>query len=229
MCSLKPSFIFSHPNPTSTHIISHGIFEKELIKWCEQFMTLDGDFIDIGAHSGTYALSLAPHCRHVFAFEAQRMTYYQLCGGISLNHYKNVFPIHCALGSEVSTMTLNITSKDGGGSTLDASIPSNQKLSLLDQETCNVKPLDLFFDSGIISNKIKLIKIDVEGWELNVLKGATKTLKSNNYPPILFEAWPDEFYKTQKQNLFQYISTQLPYKIQPAPHSNNMFIAIKQL
>jgi FkbM family methyltransferase len=219
----KPAYIFAHPNSTSEHMMKHGIFEQGLIQWCRQYLTPNTDLVDIGAHSGTYALNLSPCCRQVHAFEAQRMTYYQLCGGIALNQYANIWPHHCALGDEEGLALLNITSTDGGGSTLDQHIPTKQHQTVLRQESCLVKTLDSF---KLFEGKIGLIKIDVEGHELAVLRGAKETLAKNNHPPILFEAWPDEWYKPQKLELFQYITHQLKYTIKPAPHSNNMFIAL---
>ena len=218
----KPAFLFAHPNPTSKHMIQNGIFEAPLIQWCRQFLRPTQDLLDIGAHAGTYALSLSPYCRSVHAFEAQRMTFYQLCGGIALNQYQNVWPHHCALGEREGTLTLNITSTDGGGSTLEADVPRLQQQTVLQQEQCQVKSLDSF---QLFEGKISLIKIDVEGHELAVLRGAKMTLKKNNYPPILFEAWPDDWFKPQKHALFQYIINELKYTIQPAPHSHNMFVA----
>ena len=50
-----------------------------------------------------------------------------------------------------------------------------------------------------------LIKIDVEGAEAEVLKGATKTLK-NSHPKIIFEAWDEQYLKKVKKilNKFNY-------------------------
>ena len=51
---------------------TYGLFECGLIDWCRQFGASDKTFLDIGAHSGTYALSLAGVFDRVYAFEPQR-------------------------------------------------------------------------------------------------------------------------------------------------------------
>jgi hypothetical protein len=45
---------------------------------------------------------------------------------------------------------------------------------------------------------INFIKIDVEGFEKQVIEGALKTLENNNYPRIFFESWPE----SQEENNF---------------------------
>jgi FkbM family methyltransferase len=224
--SNKPSFIFVHPNVTSEHILKEGIFESSLINWAKQFVNSKMDFIDIGAHAGTYALSLAPLCRHVYAFEPQRMTYFQLCGGIALNQYHNVFPSHCALGDEDGKVELNIVSRDGGGSTVNPEIAKEQKQIILRTETTSIKSLDSFALCPQTA-KIGLIKIDVEGHELAVLKGAKETIIKHDRPPILFETWPDGRFQAQKKALFDYIYEVLKYEIiKAAPLCANMYVAL---
>jgi FkbM family methyltransferase len=188
---------------------SYGLFEKNLIEWSKQFCTIDKNILDIGAHSGTYAISLAQCCNLVYAFEPQQMTYYSLCGSVALSNIQNINCIKYGLGSEdqVGIQTLNIVSDDGGGSTLLGST------SVLKTENIEVKTLDRFN----ITN-ISFIKMDVEDNELNVLRGGLKTLKNSNYPKILFES------NTFNETLFNFLK-ELKYNIIPINGVNNMFLA----
>jgi FkbM family methyltransferase len=199
------SFIFRMPNPTSEYIIHHGIQEKSLINWCEQFCSPDKIFLDIGAHVGTYALSLAPKCKKVYAFECQRENYYQLCGGVAINASWNVYPYHVELGSEnMSNAPIYIVSHDGGSTTLDPTRPN-----VMETQTTEMKTLDSY---GF--NDIGFIKLDVEGHEESVLRGSVETLKRCNYPPFIFESWIEDIYEKQRESLHNFIMS-LGYKIFP--------------
>lgn len=219
---LNPRFIFAHPNETSKHIARHGIFEKPLIQWCKNFCSPNRDFIDIGAHAGTYALSLAPYCRKVHAFEPQKMTFYALCGGIALNHLTNVVPHNVALGQMASRRTLHISTEDGGGSTLHEGYMRKQGLSEIATESCAVLALDNleFFE------KVGFIKIDVEGAELEVLLGAARTIVESDYPPILFECWPDDWFAFKKRELMEHLS-EIGYAVRAIDGTTNMFLATR--
>lgn len=218
-----PAYVVNNRNNVSDWILSDGEPEINLIKWCEQFLNKDKIFIDIGAHMGTYTINLAPFCNKVYSFEPQKMTYYQLCGGIALNELYNVTAHNFALGTteESGTITsLNIQSIDGGGSTIDHNIIESQNGVLIGSENILLKCLDDFdFDLPI-----GLIKIDVEGYELNVIKGAIKTLTKHNNPPILFEAWDTEWYKEKREELFNYIKS-INYEIISIMGYSHMFLA----
>ena len=213
------NFIMIKDIECTNHIIKHGLFEKSLIEWSKQFCNKDKNVLDIGAHAGTYSMHLSEHCKTVYAFECQRRTYYQLCGNISINNFSNIVAHNVALSgpeNKNKELTLRIISDDGGGSSI-LDLPINQKK--LSEEKVICKTLDSFDISHI-----SFIKIDVEGSELDVIRGAVQTLKRNKYPPILFEAWPDEWYIVKKKELFDYFEF-LGYKINPINGYPQMFLA----
>jgi len=116
------------PSVNHTYYAERGLFENNLIEWCKQFCRKDATFLDIGAHTGSYAITLAPYSGKVVAFEPQKMTYYALCGGVALSGATNVECLKLGLGNlaQNGSKTLHIVSNDGGGSTVHA--PSDDKI-----------------------------------------------------------------------------------------------------
>ena len=210
--------VYILPQNNINYYSQNGLFEKGLIEWSKQFCSPDKNMLDIGAHSGTYAISLAHLCDKVYAFEPQQMTYYSLCGSVALSNIKNINCLKYGLGStdQVGLQTLNIISDDGGGSTLHVASNDNgsgSKSTVLKTETIEVKTLDRFN----ITN-ISFIKMDVEDNELNVLQGSLITLKCSNYPTILFES------NTFNEKLFDFLKA-LKYSIINVKGFSNMYLA----
>lgn len=205
--------VYILPKNNANYYISNGLFEKNLIEWCKQFCKKDQNMLDIGAHSGTYTISLADYCNKVYAFEPQQMTFYSLCGSVALSNIRNVNCLNYGLGTteQVGKQTLNIVSLDGGGSTLH-----KDQNNVLFTEEIEVRTLDSFN----IDN-ISFIKMDVENNELQVLLASENTLKRSNYPKILFE-----MNQTNTQ-LLQFLEN-LNYSIIQVGGCNNMFLAVNK-
>lgn len=205
--------VYILPKNNTNYYISNGLFEKNLIEWCKQFCKKDQNMLDIGAHSGTYTISLADYCNKVYAFEPQQMTFYSLCGSVALSNIRNVNCLNYGLGTteQVGKQTLNIVSLDGGGSTLH-----KDQNNVLFTEEIEVRTLDSFN----IDN-ISFIKMDVENNELQVLLASENTLKRSNYPKILFE-----MNQTNTQ-LLQFLEN-LNYNIIQVGGCNNMFLAVNK-
>jgi FkbM family methyltransferase len=204
--------VFLLPEINIDYYAKTGLFESQLIEWCKQFCKKDRMFLDIGAHTGTYSISLADRCREVYSFEPQRATYYALCGGVALSHIRNITCCNTGLGSEaqVGKQTLNIVSLDGGGSSLHQTADA-----VLATETIEIRTLDSygFTDVGFI-------KMDVEENELFVLKGARRTLEVSGFPPIVFESNIDT-----NTALFDYIRNEIGYSIIKIYGCVNMYLA----
>jgi FkbM family methyltransferase len=132
--------------------------------------------LDIGANFGSHTIPLAQFVGPggaVHAFEPQRILFQILCGNVALNEIGNVRALPVALGRAAGRTTVPALDYRGannfGGIPLGAAPGEDVAVVALDQ-------VDL--------PKVRLIKIDVEGMELDVLAGATQTLARCR--PILY-------------------------------------------
>jgi len=203
------------PSSNLSYYMSHGLFESTLILWCVQFCNKNSVFLDIGAHTGTYSISLSKYCKQVYAFEPQKKTFYALCGSVALSNIDNIECINYGLGSkdQIGNSTLKIVSIDGGGSSMHATS------GIIKEETIKVRTLDSFNIDGI-----SLIKIDVEDNELFALMGGIKTIIRSNYPHIFFEC---NIESENKKKLFDFLD-EINYNIVSITPTTNMFLAYKK-
>ena len=207
--------IFILPEVNLDYYWRKGLFECQLIEWAKQFCNPDKLFLDVGAHTGTYAISLAANAQNVLAFEPQKATYYSLCGSVALSGLSDKITCHnVGLGAEdqVGEQVLKIVSNDGGGSSL---LPGENEC-VLREETIVVRTLDSFQ-----LKNVGFIKMDVENNELNVLRGGLETLRESGYPAILFES------NGSNPALFGFLKEALGYNVVQVGGVSNMFLAGK--
>jgi FkbM family methyltransferase len=210
--------ILLYPEESIDIHYNNAILEGSLIEWCKEFCGPDGVFVDIGAHTGSYAVSLSPKCESVYAFEPHERNYYALCGSVALSNRQNIHCYHLGLGSpeQVGMKVLYIKNEDGSTSTI---VKPDE---FIRQETVEFTTLDIFFNNNPLTGPIKLIKIDVENNELNVLKGAVTTLEQNGYPKLVFEKHSDE---NENQKLLDFVRNNLGYHVQPISGYGHMYLA----
>ncbi len=115
--------------------------------------------VDVGAHIGTWAFWLARDFDRVEAFEPTPK--HQQCFIANVPH-GNVSLFYCALGKEPGEVFLKNFTSDASGDTGIADEGTPAKMRRLD---------DFRFDD------VSFLKIDCEGYELNILHGAEDTLK----------------------------------------------------
>jgi FkbM family methyltransferase len=124
---------------------------------------LKGDvFIDVGAEYGHYSLMLSENFKRVFAFEPSPSITRILRKNVLRFGAKNIKVVELAVCDRTGVATFYLTSKRGYDSLIR---PKNVTMSIL-VKTCT---LSSFFRN---EHKIDLIKVDVEGAEHLVLRGA---------------------------------------------------------
>jgi FkbM family methyltransferase len=202
----------------------HGEYEPELQLVSAHILNgKQGEIIDAGANMGSYCIPLAKQfpAVEIIAFEPQKTIFRQLVGNIELNDATNVRPIHLGLSDKeediVTTVPSYETETNIGAFSLDDLVRNNQYevQTVGDRETVQLVPLDTFEFENVL-----LIKVDVEGMELKVLRGATNTLRANNYPPILFEAWAwASWFDERRRELYRYLED-TGYRIIQAGNNN---------
>jgi FkbM family methyltransferase len=168
-----------------------------------------GVVLDIGANLGTFCVPLARKVpKHKYhAFEPQRIVNYQLCANVIINGLDNIHTYELALSDrddQINLVMPDYTKETNiGAFSIDKEVRENEYECSTVSTTNRIDliPLDsLSFDN------IRLIKIDVEGHELEVIKGGIETIKRNNYPPIIFEAWTwKPWYQAKRTALFEYL------------------------
>jgi FkbM family methyltransferase len=142
--------------------------------------------IDVGAHTGDYSTKVKKENRNakVFAFEPHSKTYEKLK---KKGKKDNFYTIHSACGSREGKTTLYDYEEEGTshasiiGSVIN-DVHNENKISF----EVPITTLDSFTKSEDIS-VVDLLKIDTEGSEIEVIRGARKIINSGNIRCIQIE------------------------------------------
>lgn len=155
------------------YIYYRGVFEEQILDKMSELLKPGMTFLDVGANIGLHSVvsaSILGKGGKVISIEPQSKVYQQLSENISLNNLENITVYKCALGSKSEKRELyQISSTNDGQATLALSTEESPK----SVETVEVRPLgEIASEAGV--DKIDGVKIDVEGAEFEVLKGASE-------------------------------------------------------
>jgi len=176
----------------SRELIFTGIHEKLATKVLRRELKRGMVVVDIGANLGYYALleaSIVGEEGQVYAIEPVRRNFDILCKNIQINGYKNVKAYCIAISSKSGTAKIALTEASNWHCMLDITAEAvsdymKQKMRRLTRQTVvvNTITLDEFLAKEKI-NKVDLIRMDIEGYEVEAIKGMLNTLK-NTPPPL---------------------------------------------
>ncbi len=139
-----------------------------------------GCVVDVGANIGI-TTSLLANIRSndvIYAIEPSPSTFVDLVRTIALNDFRNVKAINIGLGAKAGRLIL----REDRSNSSAANFSSDASLEAEDPHGVVVQTLDEFCSSNNI--RPHFLKVDVEGFELNVLKGGSRIIKECS--PILF-------------------------------------------
>jgi FkbM family methyltransferase len=148
---------------------------------------------DVGANVGEYSVMLSRQCGdggRVWAFEPVPDTYWRLREALALNRCGNVTPIQAAVSDKAGTVRMNLFEPQySAWNTLgkpEMVTPEGKRVSPGKFVDVSSRTLDEFCHSEKIE-KIHFLKVDVEGFEEVVFRGAAELLRARRVDCVCFE------------------------------------------
>ncbi len=214
---------YAYKDIIRNEIIKGNIFEQDLFDLSASYIKENSIVIDAGANYGQMSIlfSKAKKKVLVYSFESSKYIFNILEKNIKINQ-SNCKPINCILGNE-SGNYYNIKKLD----LENFNTYGSNKVEIIS----DVKPENEFekvqtlkIDNINFEKQISFFKIDVQGYDLEVLKGARGTIK-NHEMPIIFE-YEKLFEKDFKYNFkeFEKFIKSIDYKICEEINHNYLII-----
>ncbi|WP_211461061.1 FkbM family methyltransferase [Collimonas silvisoli] len=172
--------------------------------------------LDGGANIGVHTIEWARHMHgwgRVLSFEAQEAVYYALAGNVALNNCLNARVRLAALGETCGELTVPAPDYFTPASFGSLEMRQNDGNEFIGQQisyeasACNTVPL-VSLDS-LNMGRLDLVKLDVEGMEIDVLRGARSVL-SKQHPIMIVEVL-----KSDRAAIENFV-TGLGYRVFPA-------------
>ncbi|MEM6264187.1 MAG: FkbM family methyltransferase [Bacteroidota bacterium] len=189
----KGNILFSCPGEIPLHHVK-TLFTREpdTISWLDSIT--EGETLwDIGANIGTFSLYAARRGVNVLAFEPASVNYINLTQNIELNRFDTLISAYCIAFSEHTELnSLNMSSTETGsalhlfGDRIDEMVVRGRSKKIAFQQAMLSYSVDDFveaFEPPLPHH----IKLDVDGLEYPIIKGAKKTLATPQLKSVLIE------------------------------------------
>jgi len=164
----------------SKELMEHGTREQASVNYVKKIVKPNWTIIDIGANLGYYALLEAKLGGFVHAIEPIKKSFETLNKSIELNNYKNIKAYNLAIGDQDGIKNIAVSLRKNWSTMVNMKIVTEkykgQFAGFSEGVTEKVKTLTL--DSFVKMNKINrvnFVRMDVEGYEVEIIKGADYT------------------------------------------------------
>lgn len=159
----------------------YGHYSPEILEVLEHFVKAGDHVVDIGAHVGYFSTYLGQRVTAqgaVYSFEPDPRAYERLSMSVQANQMDWVKTFPVALSAKSGQIEFYLSPQLGWSTAV-----KNSHLTDLQATIVKTIPFDTLVDEGSISSDIRLVKIDVEGLEVEVLSGMRRTIEKAH--PIL--------------------------------------------
>ena len=218
ICREQMKFIITNANETiQKNLFLYGQFERYTSMLAADLLLTSaksGEVLDIGANLGSFAIPLAKELENkgikIYCFECQEAVHQQLCANIYINGLTGFIRAERTPVSDVvTTIDVPIFSLNNenflGSVSLKHEVIEKRKSITGIAEPCDgdyIKEpmLTTTVDDYCADITVALMKIDVEGMEQEVIRGAIKTI-TRDRPYILSESWRSNEFKELRDGL----------------------------
>ncbi|MBS4164540.1 Uncharacterized protein PRO82_001870 [Candidatus Protochlamydia amoebophila] len=196
------------------HTIKQGAnWEEHFYSQFQKYVKPDTIAIDVGAHIGTHTLALSKLVGEkgkVYAFEPQAKIFCELAINMYLNNCHQVELFHKALGVKEDWKAMRILKEEDEMVSSPFYLDNKNKVQIVELDNFHL-------------HNISLIKINVEGFEMEILAGGWETIQRNK-PVMIIKISNNE----QKQNKIQTIEN-FGYASSNLSGNDYLFIPLAQL
>lgn len=163
-------------------------YDRTDFRCIDKLLGLGGTAVDVGANVGAHSIMMSRRVGpggRVIAFEPVPATAWQMREHLALNKVENVQLFEAAISDAPGTVEMNIfDQRHAAWNSRGASVING--ISPVDCVTVRAKSLDeVMRECGV--ERVNLLKIDVEGYELDALRGATGLFGSGAVDYLCFE------------------------------------------
>lgn len=179
-------------NDMSLCLYVGGSFEPNEFAFLRSVLRPGMTVIDGGANEGLYSLFAARRVGlsgTVLAIEPSTREYERLLANLALNSLQRVVALKVALGRTAGSALLAVAEAGHEGQNTVGSRVSNPKVATVDHEEVNLTTIDAIVGQRRL-DRVDLIKLDIEGSEVDALEGAHTTI--DRFKPLLLLEAEDE-------------------------------------
>jgi len=228
-CNESSAFFKTFKDDVISKFIQGGVpWEIHNHRTFLKYINKDSIVLEGGAHIGTHTIFFSKLVNHVYCFEPLKQSAQLLQENLQINNCDNVTVYNCGLSDKKLFDSFGFIPSHniGGAGMINNPLGIPLHFGGTDLSEDERVPIELVsIDEMFNFDKLDFIKLDVEGYEQNVILGAYNTIKKCK-PVIMLENWDDHFGNVDIDSTSNKFSMllDLGYAITQVSHCDFLFV-----